>query len=246
MAILMPCYYCNIEANDTQYNGIDRFDNSIGYTMDNTVTACKLCNLTKGCLHGCVFWKRVIHILSHQNMINNKQYYYEAFPDCGSISYSSYMQRATKLNIEFSLTINTFNCIIANPCYICGKNQSNTHKNGLDRVDNSGGYTELNVKSCCSECNYMKNTQSLTEFFNRLMAIYNNCKDIDITNEHDSKNNMIVENTCKKTKQEIISERQQKKDLRKLAQQNKYCSEEWKTLHTTELVEKRKQNKADK
>lgn len=30
-----------------KYNGVDRKDNSIGYTIDNCVTACKLCNYAK-------------------------------------------------------------------------------------------------------------------------------------------------------------------------------------------------------
>lgn len=51
------CYYCgtgpgqrrrNIGGNgDYVYNGIDRVDNSKGYTVDNVVPCCKACNLAK-------------------------------------------------------------------------------------------------------------------------------------------------------------------------------------------------------
>jgi hypothetical protein len=54
------CFYCNIEpvqilANgrgyeDYLYNGIDRIDNSLGYTKDNCVSCCKLCNRSKSTL----------------------------------------------------------------------------------------------------------------------------------------------------------------------------------------------------
>lgn len=30
------------------YNGIDRIDDSIGYTIDNCVTCCRTCNWAKG------------------------------------------------------------------------------------------------------------------------------------------------------------------------------------------------------
>lgn len=51
------CYYCGIEPLQTfekkglkysiKYNGVDRKDNDIGYTKENSVTACKFCNFAK-------------------------------------------------------------------------------------------------------------------------------------------------------------------------------------------------------
>lgn len=51
------CFYCGIEPSSTMravrgtsvyvYNGIDRRDNSKGYTVDNSVPCCKMCNLAK-------------------------------------------------------------------------------------------------------------------------------------------------------------------------------------------------------
>jgi len=52
-----PCFYCgdlprNISKSiygtgDFIYNGVDRKDNSLGYTKDNTVTCCRICNRAK-------------------------------------------------------------------------------------------------------------------------------------------------------------------------------------------------------
>lgn len=50
-----PCRYCGktnsltmkTEVYDWDYNGIDRLDNSIGYTKDNCVPCCKFCNRAK-------------------------------------------------------------------------------------------------------------------------------------------------------------------------------------------------------
>jgi hypothetical protein len=58
--IINNCYYCNsqptaeysncevrTEANTLKYNGIDRKDNSIGYTPENCITSCYFCNKMK-------------------------------------------------------------------------------------------------------------------------------------------------------------------------------------------------------
>lgn len=52
-----PCNYCGISnsmeritkigKNSFKYNGIDRVDSSLDYTLDNCVTACKWCNWAK-------------------------------------------------------------------------------------------------------------------------------------------------------------------------------------------------------
>jgi len=51
------CYYCGEKPNnmnrnyhsngDYIYNGLDRLDNKKGYTMDNVVPCCKICNYAK-------------------------------------------------------------------------------------------------------------------------------------------------------------------------------------------------------
>ena len=52
-----PCFYCDSEPQAKAlnafshgayiYNGIDRADNSLGYTIDNCVPACRVCNSLK-------------------------------------------------------------------------------------------------------------------------------------------------------------------------------------------------------
>lgn len=54
------CHYCGLEPatiltrkqcnGNYTYNGIDRLDNSNGYSLDNSVTCCKYCNFLKGTL----------------------------------------------------------------------------------------------------------------------------------------------------------------------------------------------------
>ena len=44
-----PCSYCGrlCDPSIDYYNGIDRIDNNIGYTIDNSVSCCKYCNFAK-------------------------------------------------------------------------------------------------------------------------------------------------------------------------------------------------------
>lgn len=43
-----PCIYCGLVSEDSsQFNGLDRVDNSVGYAMCNVVTCCKTCNYAK-------------------------------------------------------------------------------------------------------------------------------------------------------------------------------------------------------
>jgi hypothetical protein len=244
MTIMMSCYYCGTPSNECCYNGIDRFDNTKGYLLNNTVTACTECNMLKGCLHGYVFWKRILHILSYHHLIDNETYFPEVFPNSSSISYNDYKKRALKKNLIFNLTSIEFINIIDNPCYICGKRSDENHKNGLDRINNNEGYIKTNVKSCCSECNYMKKTLLINKFFDKLLLIYNNLKDeMNINNTYDHHNKIILTNTNKKTEAEIKAEQQAKKEARRKAQRDKYSNEEWKKLHAAELAEKRKQKR---
>ncbi|MCK5768672.1 MAG: hypothetical protein KAH35_09930 [Candidatus Atribacteria bacterium] len=52
------CYYCGAKPNNISkqnqfngsyiYNGLDRINNNKGYTTDNVVPCCKICNTNKG------------------------------------------------------------------------------------------------------------------------------------------------------------------------------------------------------
>jgi hypothetical protein len=42
--IMQPCYYCN---EDYDSIGFDRLDSDIGYTTENSVSCCTMCNMMK-------------------------------------------------------------------------------------------------------------------------------------------------------------------------------------------------------
>jgi hypothetical protein len=91
--------------------------------------------------------------------------------------YSRYIKAAKRDNRTFDLTFEQFVEIGANPCYICGT-PPNGELNGLDRVNNAEGYTSDNIRSCCSNCNYMKRNHSLDGFLEHIKKIteYNEVK----------------------------------------------------------------------
>jgi hypothetical protein len=67
--LLKDCYYCGVPArskHNPSHNGIDRLDNNEGYTLKNTVTACRICNFAKRDLPLDLFLSWVKRISTHQ------------------------------------------------------------------------------------------------------------------------------------------------------------------------------------
>jgi hypothetical protein len=169
------CFYCGTGVPiDGQLNGIDRLDNSSGYEAENCVACCKTCNNIKGCLEVFQFVEICSHIIQYQ--YDNSLYCIEMFPDTIASSYSQYKQRAIKkLGTLFELSKLEFDEIIENPCYICGKQNSTTHQNGIDRYNNDNGYIIDNCRSCCYNCNIIKKTMNFDDFIDILLRIvFNN------------------------------------------------------------------------
>jgi hypothetical protein len=82
--------------------------------------------------------------------------------------FSAYRNGARIRNIEFSLTYKIFLRLWQYPCFYCGSEIENI---GLDRVDNSQGYTKDNIVPCCTTCNFMKRTMGVDEFISHCRKI---------------------------------------------------------------------------
>lgn len=87
--------------------------------------------------------------------------------------YSTYKQSAKRGGRCFILDFGTFSRLVMQPCYYCNsapstkvrtKRGSIVFYNGLDRVDNSKGYTPENVVPCCDICNLGKRTKDFSVF----------------------------------------------------------------------------------
>lgn len=91
---------------------------------------------------------------------------------------------AVKRNYSFDLTKEQFKNIINQNCFYCGSFPEKTHArapdpkglwypvNGIDRFDNTLGYTIENSVPCCGMCNRMKMAYSYGEFISQIDRIY--------------------------------------------------------------------------
>lgn len=169
----LPCFYCGT-LEPRGFNGMDRVNQQQGYTIDNVVSCCEMCNLMKGCLSSQIFIKRIIHILTHHNMVKDGEYYHDAFLNRHSSEYNNYLHRAQTRDIAFEITQDDFENIRILPCYICGKKPTPHHINGVDRFNNNIGYTLENCRPCCGDCNYMKKDYEWETFISQLSLILKN------------------------------------------------------------------------
>jgi hypothetical protein len=85
--------------------------------------------------------------------------------------YSTYKYRAERKKIEFEITIEEFLTIIAKPCHYCIRPITEQNTNGVDRIDNTNGYTMNNILPCCSECNIMRTLLPYNEFIDTCKSV---------------------------------------------------------------------------
>ena len=240
--VKMPCYYCGI-IQDKGFNGLDRQDQQNGYTIANSVSCCRMCNFMKGAVDNITFLHRVEHILTQNNLIVDGNYYSEAFHNHKGSSYSMYKCGADERNYIFEITLEEFNKLILENCYICGKQSDETHKNGLDRFDNDIGYTIANVNACCGQCNYMKKDIEYDVFIYQLQKIYECSSKKEMVKPSISIVNMLTPNANKKTKIELAEEATVKKQKQQEELRARYGDEEYKKIRAVELATARAENK---
>lgn len=109
--------------------------------------------------------------------------------------FKRYKGSAKSRGIEFDLSFSEFKNIGSGFCFYCGtspilkdtndiKNTTPSLFNGIDRIDSSLGYFANNCVSCCSICNSMKNSLSVSEFKEHMFKLcMNNIKEFEIYKE---------------------------------------------------------------
>ena len=81
-------------------------------------------------------------------------------------------QSAAKRDITFDeAAANNMLTLIGKSCYYCGFIDPE-RCNGLDRVDNDGGYFVDNVVSCCMYCNMAKKDKSVVDYVEKMCSVY--------------------------------------------------------------------------
>lgn len=72
--------------------------------------------------------------------------------------YRTLKNNAKNKGHEIDLSFEQFQILRSKPCHYCGGSLSETAQ-GLDRKDNSLGYTISNSVPCCPDCNYTKGSR---------------------------------------------------------------------------------------
>lgn len=94
---------------------------------------------------------------------------------------SYYKRNAKNRNLEWNLSREEFSKIVQGSCYYCNSSPNNVFamksgdkliRNGIDRLDNTKGYTLTNCVSCCKICNRAKGSLPLDEFLKWINNIH--------------------------------------------------------------------------
>ncbi|AGE55401.1 hypothetical protein PBCVMA1E_632L [Paramecium bursaria Chlorella virus MA1E] len=160
------CFYCGQQTTDTLRNGIDRLNNTVGYVEGNCVSCCWTCNNMKQCLDALTFVERCSQVSLHNGHGGNMCDFWN---DVKGQSFASYKTKMK--NKDFQLTKEQYDTLRQGNCTYCGRMCTETHTNGIDRVDNTRGYILDNCVSCCGSCNIAKGTMNVEEFINKCVSI---------------------------------------------------------------------------
>ncbi|AGE51590.1 hypothetical protein PBCVCvsA1_541L [Paramecium bursaria Chlorella virus CvsA1] len=168
-----PCFYCGQQTTGILRNGIDRLDNTVGYVEDNCVSCCGTCNKMKQCLDALTFVERCSQVSLHNG---HEGTICDFWNDVKGYPYSSYKSKMKNKN--FLLTKDQYDTLRQGNCTYCGRTCTETHTNGIDRVNNDVGYISDNCVSCCGSCNIAKGTLNVEEFIDKCVAISRKKHDI--------------------------------------------------------------------
>ena len=158
------CYYCG-----TSCSGVDRKDNSKGYTQENSVPCCWDCNWMKGSHDDRSFIKLCTHLALVNGHIDFGSLSYRLFSSPLSNSFFRARYDCQDTGMPFLLSREVYEEIRQNPCSYCKKDLAL----GVDRIDSdkSIGYTQENCVPCCSTCNFMKHTLLPYEFLDHVTKV---------------------------------------------------------------------------
>ena len=112
-------------------------------------------------------------------------YNLKTYDSAFKIFYRTVKLGAEARHLTFKLSMKDVKNICKQTCFYCGTSPKYIVKvrnkfgndfiyNGIDRVDNSKGYTPDNVVPCCKKCNQAKMNLTVEQFKLLIRSIYNN------------------------------------------------------------------------
>lgn len=223
--IKQNCYYCDDPSASDNLCGLDRVDNDRGYLSDNVVPACTPCNIMKFKDNEKDFINRVIHIVTYMKLfegtLDSNLFNFAARAKYSLYEADANNKKAKRVNTKndyfCDLTEEEFNEIIQDPCAYCGtESESENNIGGIDRVDNTIGYTIENSVSCCTVCNFIKRHLKLEDFITQAIKIATKWFPVLLKKNPEKKSNAKDQ---EKYRNRIINEKG-RQEYRKI--QNKY------------------------
>lgn len=160
------CVYCGDFRPEGIFFGLDRVDTTQGYTPENVVVACIICNRMKHLFHQAAF----LHAIDYIAVYNEKRpinHDVMVDPDGPNLFSFFNVGRAWHRKKHVTLTAMQIIDLWASACYLCGKQPAF----GIDREDSSFPYLEENARPACFPCNYMKSTYPLDRFIMHCCSI---------------------------------------------------------------------------
>lgn len=98
--------------------------------------------------------------------------------------FASYRRQARGRNYSFELTKDEFRELVSSNCHYCDSPPTSVQSqvrangdfvyNGVDRMDNSKGYSVENCVPCCKLCNFMKRDLTVDQFLEHIKKIMDN------------------------------------------------------------------------
>jgi len=173
--ISKPCFYCGY-TNDKEVLGIDRLDNNKGYSVENCVTSCKICNRMKHIFHPSFFIEKANIITIYRKMNQSMPDFYKKWDIYNPVKAPSFKTFHTQTTKKRDITINIIESeyitLTREKCYLCGFQSDKGI--GLDRIDSTKReYSIENIKPCCGSCNMMKADIDLDTFYTYMNKISN-------------------------------------------------------------------------
>ncbi|AGE50193.1 hypothetical protein ATCVCanal1_460L [Acanthocystis turfacea Chlorella virus Canal-1] len=162
----LPCLYCGEEPLNFKVSSVDRLVPEKGFVRKNVVPACDKCVRAKGSADASSFILRCLHI-SHVNDGPGAK-----TDKWNSVKFKPYeVYKAENLHKNFKLTEDEYYTLRNGNCSYCCRQTTDSHMNGIDRVNNNVGYIRSNCVTSCHDCNLMKLVSKKEEFLVHMKKI---------------------------------------------------------------------------
>lgn len=178
--ISTECYYCG-KFNDDSLNNVNRLNNDVGYTLENSVACCHICNIMKW-KYSFVQFMTFCGNIFYAGEVNEYFIYTEKI---NSLMYKDFLRKTKQKKQLCSIKKEQYSDLIRKKCKLCDSQNDRTYI-GIERINNNDGFNIENVFSCCPVCYQMKQDINLLDFVTKIEHIMEKYMSIYVDNNQRS------------------------------------------------------------